>query len=332
MAERVTERIPMDHLSRAASLLSAGKLVAFPTETVYGLGADAFNSAAVADIFVAKGRPSDNPLIVHIGAVEQLRTVASRIPEVAAPLLEHFWPGPLTIVVPKAPWITAAVTGGLETVAVRLPNHPVAIELLQRADTPIVAPSANRSGRPSATTWQSVAEDLDGRIDAIVMGGPTRIGLESTVLDLTQSVPCILRQGAVTQESICQVLGSSYAVTLATDSATLKRSPGTRHRHYQPLARVELIPAADTARYIEQQRHGMPSSARIAWIGWNAVDLPSGLCASERCASIEAYAARVYEFFRDMDHLDVSLIVCEPPPEEGLGRALNDRLRRASSR
>lgn len=332
MIDRVTERIPVDSLAHAAELLADGKLVAFPTETVYGLGADAFNLDAVAGIFVAKGRPSNNPLIVHIGAVEQLRTVASQIPDMAAPLLAHFWPGPLTIVVPKAPWISAAVTGGLDTVAVRLPDHPVAIEILQRADRPIVAPSANRSGRPSSTTWQSVAEDLDGRIDAIVMGGPTLIGLESTVLDLTQAVPCILRQGAVTQESICRVLGATDAVSIATDLATLKRSPGTHYRHYQPHARVELIRAEDTANYIEDQQREVQPTPRIAWIGWNAVELPSGLCASERCTSIEAYAARVYEFFRDMDHLDVQVIVCEPAPDHGLGCALNDRLRRASAR
>lgn len=332
MIERVTERIPLDGLAHAAELLLAGKLVAFPTETVYGLGADALNVDAVAAIFVAKGRPSNNPLIVHIGAVEQLRAVANQIPDIAAPLLEHFWPGPLTIVVPKAPWISDAVTGGLDSVAVRLPDHPVAIELLQRTDRPIVAPSANRSGRPSSTTWQSVAEDLDGRIDAIVMGGPTLIGLESTVLDLTQSVPCILRQGAITQESICRVLGADDAVSFATDSATLRRSPGTHYRHYQPHGRVELIRAEETANYIERQQREIQPTPRIAWIGWNAVELPSGLSASERCASIDAYAARIYEFFRDMDHLGVQLIVCEPAPEDGLGRALNDRLRRAAAR
>ena len=200
-----TQRIQADQLQIAADILRDGGIVAFPTETVYGLGADALNPRAVEKIFVAKGRPSDNPLIVHVASVGQLNEVAQEISGVANLLIEQFWPGPLTIVAQKRPLVPNNVTAGLDTVAVRMPADPTALELIRLAGKPIVAPSANSSGRPSATTWQAVLSDLDGRIDGVVCGPATRIGIESTVVDTTGDQPIVLRHGAITQEMIAKV-------------------------------------------------------------------------------------------------------------------------------
>ena len=228
----------------AAQYVREGRLAAFPTETVYGLGADAFQPSAVQSIFTAKGRPADNPLIVHLVARAQLRQVAAAVPPVAETLLNRFAPGPLTLILPRAEAVPGVVTAGLGTVGVRFPVHDGARAFLRACDTPVAAPSANRSGRPSPTHWTAVQEDLGGRIACILKGGRTEAGVESTVLDCTASPPTVLRPGAVSVEQLRDAVGVvDVADASETDAA---RSPGTKHRHYAPAASVRLVqsPAA----------------------------------------------------------------------------------------
>lgn len=229
-----------EHMKLAARIIAAGGLVAFPTETVYGLGGDALNPAAATLLYEAKGRPQDNPLIVHVHTVEEAESLAGNLPAAFDTLADRFWPGPLTLIVPKHPRVPDETTGGLPTVALRMPDHPTALELIRLADTPIAGPSANLSGRPSPTRWTHVRDDLSGRIDAIITGGPSAGGIESTVLDLTADEPVILRPGLVSPQDIEHVLGRSVAY----DAALLEReaaehspkSPGTKYRHYAPSA------------------------------------------------------------------------------------------------
>lgn len=341
MNERVTQRFDVSQVHLAAELLRDGKLIAFPTETVYGLGANAWNESAIADLYAAKGRPSDNPLIVHVGSMDQIRAVARHVPETALRLIHRFWPGPLTLVLPKHRDLSSRVTGGLDSVGIRIPKHPTALALLQSAGVPVVAPSANRSGRPSATTWQSVVEDLHGRIDGVIMDAQTTIGLESTVVDLTQSHPVILRAGAISLEAVQSVVPETIEATSGADAQILRRSPGTRHPHYQPVAKVILHPwCGDVPTQLHHVQpwigEGLEDASR-AWIGLHAP--PQSFAADgipwttqERCASVEHYAQRLYAFFREMDHAGVDCIVCESVPEDGIGRALNDRMQRAAGR
>ncbi|HVL98743.1 MAG TPA: L-threonylcarbamoyladenylate synthase, partial [Egibacteraceae bacterium] len=219
-------------IASAAAVLRAGGLVAFPTETVYGLGADARREDAVRAVFAAKGRPADNPLIVHVADAAGLGAVAASVPPLAARLAERFWPGPLTLVVDAAPAVPAVTTGGLATVAVRVPDHPVALALLRAADLPVAAPSANRSGRPSPTTGAHVVEDLAASGVALLLdAGPSGIGIESTVVDARGAAPVVLREGAISREDLGGAL-------VAQGSPA---SPGTRYRHYAPACRVELV-------------------------------------------------------------------------------------------
>lgn len=339
-----TKRLEPTQLQQAASLLQLGGVVAFPTETVYGLGANAFAPKAIAKIFEAKGRPSDNPLIAHIADIEQLSLLAVEVPELATILLNAFWPGPLTLVLKKQPTVPNEVTAGLDTVAIRMPRDPLARELIRLADTPLVAPSANRSGKPSATTWQTVLEDLEGRIDAVVCGDPTQLGIESTVVDVTSYAPVILRHGSITEEMIAEVLrNASYhspnlfqshpttAATFASSDKDLeKRSPGTRHRHYQPQAQVRIY-SFDTQTF--NRNKNLESAPPWAWIGLHSApnifdSVPTHTLV---CDSMEAYAAKLYSFFRSCDSQGIKTIYCEQVPAEGLGRALMDRLSRAAT-
>jgi L-threonylcarbamoyladenylate synthase len=331
-----------EHIARAAAVIRAGGLVAFPTETVYGLGADALNEDAVRKIFLAKERPADDPLIVHIAHAQQLTQLARQIPQRAWDLAEKFWPGPLTLVLPKTDRVPPVTTGGLDTVAVRAPAHPVAQKLLERSGVPIAAPSANRFGRPSPTTAQHVWEDLDGRIDLIVDGGPTPIGVESTVLDLTQEPPMVLRPGGVTLEELREVLSE---VRLLNSSEAAKRSPGTRYRHYAPRARVLLVEqgAAEAAlKRLSGKRVGVlvhrdltPRPPSRSGKG----ELPSPrrggaggeVIVIQMPQSLKAYARRLFAVLRELDAQGVDVIIVEKLEERGLGRAIMDRLRRASS-
>lgn len=307
----------LDDPAAAAALLRAGRLVAFPTETVYGLGAHALDPAAVARIFEAKGRPADNPLIVHVASVADLPALADVSGDAARRLADAFMPGPLTLVLPRRPCVPDVVTAGLDTVAVRVPGHPLAHALLRAAAVPVAAPSANRSGRPSPTSWEAVHADLNGRIDALLRGPRTDAGLESTVVDASGSVPVLLRAGAVSLEALRAVVPSVASLPARAD--LLRRSPGTRHRHYAPQARVVTVaPGAP-----------LPDVATpAAWIGLSPAPVP--VEAAFVAASVAAYAHEVFHFFRHCDAAGIATILCERVPEAGLGAALNDRLQRAS--
>ncbi len=328
-------------LRRAASIIRAGGLVAFPTETVYGLGANALDAAAVARIFTAKQRPAHDPVIVHVADVGELERLAARVPAVARKLAARFWPGPLTLVLPKADVVPDVVTAGGPTVAVRSPNHPLALALIRAAKTPIAAPSANRFSRTSPTTAQHVWDDLAGRIDLILDGGPTPIGVESTVLDVSGEQPVILRPGGVTAEALAAALGRPLAEPGATNGAdAVLASPGMLERHYAPRTplwlftgstaaihaairteieaaqgrgqRVALMLAAEDASTFE----GMQAQAAI--IG--SIDQP------------DEVARNLFQTMRALDVAGVDLILARDFPPAGLGQAVRDRLRRAAER
>lgn len=300
----------------AAAFIRSGGIVAFPTETVYGLGSDAFDERAVAKIFEAKMRPPDNPLIAHVGAVEQIGDLVSEMTGAARLLLETFAPGPLTVVLKKSRRVPAIATAGLDTVGVRVPSNPTANEFLKACGAPVFAPSANISGRPSPTTWQAVFEDLDGRIDCILKGETAEIGLESTVVDCTADPPVVLRPGGVSIETLRAVIPEIEVYV--PDMPGAPRSPGLRHIHYAPKAFVEIV-----ERY--------PADvADAAFIGISRLDAEPAKALV--CDSVEEYAHRVFAFFRECDRDGIKKIYCERVPETGIGVALMDRLRRAASR
>lgn len=302
----------------AASFIQRGEVVAFPTETVYGLGADLFNPSAIAKIFAAKGRPADNPLIAHISSIDQIDLLAYGIGKTAQSLVEAFFPGPLTIVVRRKASIPPIVTGGLDTIGIRMPRHHVARALITESGVPLAAPSANVSGRPSPTTWSAARDDLDGKIACILKGDQTEVGLESTVVDCTKAVPVILRSGAVTLEDLRRV--TPRITSAASDSHDLRRSPGTRYRHYAPEAKVRLVRHPDEAE----------PSKKSAFIG---VSQPGNAAVFEHtriCPGIPEYARSLFSFFRWCDEKRIGTIFCEMVPEVGLGVALMDRLKRAA--
>lgn len=308
-----------DDLATGGELLRAGHLVAFPTETVYGLGAHAMDADAVRSVFAAKDRPADNPLIVHLAEADDLGRVAQDVTPLARRLAGEFWPGPLTLVLNALPEVPAITRGGLGTVAIRVPDHPVALALLSAAGIPVAAPSANRSGRPSPTTAEHVLADLDGRIDAVVDGGRCIVGVESTVVDARGEVPVVLREGAVTRED----LGIGRA---APDAAPdLAASPGTRHRHYRPDCRVEVADPGDAARRAAEL------AARGQRVGLVAREpAPEGVEALGRFTDAGGLAALLYGSLRDAEDADVDVVVVEAVDETGVGRAVMDRLRRAA--
>lgn len=297
--------------AEAGRLIRSGKLVAFPTETVFGLGADATDAHAIARLFRAKGRPSDNPLIVHLGSVDQVSDVSAEIPEAASALLSAFAPGPITVIVPRGGQIVPEVSAGLNTIGIRIPSHATARDVLRAAAVPVAAPSANRSGRPSGTTWQAVLADLDGRIDGLLMGDRPQVGIESTVVDCTGSVPVVLRLGSVSLEQLRDV-----APDISETGGRTEASPGTRHPHYAPSASVIVVTAP-------RPRDG------AAYIG-SKVPEP-GYVIAEEVPDLESYAHALYAFFRKADAAGVKQIDCERPTDGGIGRALLDRLLRAEA-
>lgn len=329
-----TERLQTNQIQTAADLLRAGELVAFPTETVYGLGANALDPSAIDKIFLAKGRPSDNPLIVHIWDRSQLPLVVRDVPPIALDWMNAFWPGALTIVLPKNSAIPDNVTAGLDTVAVRMPSHPITRELLQRANVPIAAPSANRSGRPSATTWQAVAEDLTGRIAGILCGDSSEIGIESTVADPNLTPPRILRLGGISLQQLQRITPTTIGPVTGVrqtkenigdqECSEVVNSPGLKYRHYQPRAQVHLIdmsvtPTSDSA------------ISNSAFIGLAPAHALERYASTKICTNVEEYAASVFEYFREVDRLGIPHIDCQSVDEEGVGAALMDRLRRAAA-
>ncbi len=316
-------------LKEAAGILKKGGVVAFPTETVYGLGADALNAEAVQKVFEAKGRPSDNPLIVHIAARHQLIELAEEIPEKGERLAKEFWPGPLTLVVRKTYLVPDNVTAGLETVAIRMPDHPVALALIEEFDGGLVGPSANLSGRPSPTGANHVMEDLKGRIDMVLNGGPAEIGIESTVVDVTLDPPLILRPGGLHKESLEDIVGP---VRLASEEEFLKRSPGTRHRHYAPKARIILVGQGDVdglRRFLKEFRQEGKSVGCIVYSP-ELAKVETGSFFRVLPSPIDFFARYLFRTFRELDHEGADIILVEEVSEGGLGTAVMDRLKKAS--
>jgi L-threonylcarbamoyladenylate synthase len=304
--------------SIAARFIQRGEVVAFPTETVYGLGANIFDEEAVRKIFVAKERPADNPLIAHIFDLSQLEQITSEIPENAAKLIKAFFPGPLTLILPKNEKVPSVATAGLNTIGVRMPKDPLTRQFLRACDVPIVAPSANLSGRPSPTTWQAVRADLNGRISCILKGDRTKIGLESTVVDCSGETPVILRAGAVTLEDLSKVIPQTKIP--GPSDLDAPKSPGMKHRHYAPKAKVVLAPFP---------QYTVPTNSS-AYIGIKA---PPNAALFERiliCKDVEEYARELFNFFRECDEVAIENIFCQIVDEKGLGLALMDRLRRAA--
>ncbi|MEK6324864.1 MAG: L-threonylcarbamoyladenylate synthase [Acidobacteriota bacterium] len=322
------ERPQQEAIERAASIISNGGLVAFPTETVYGLGADAMNESAVEKIFEAKGRPADNPLIVHVCSREMLDVVASGVSKAAERLVEKFWPGPLTLVLERKPEVAPSVSAGLATVAVRMPRNSIALALIRSSRTPIAAPSANASGRPSPTTAAHVLDDLGGRFDMILDGGTTKIGIESTVLDMTTDPPMILRPGWVTREMLMGVIGP---VERAASGEELRRSPGTRHRHYSPRAQVILIEHGSPAVIQRVCREHLKTGG-VGFAGHSAVEIDDPNFSAIRLGSnAKDYAHSIYATLRQLDKKDPRVIIVEGISEAGEGAAVMDRLRRAAT-
>jgi L-threonylcarbamoyladenylate synthase len=323
-----SQRPDPEVIKEAAEVLRRGGLVAFPTETVYGLGADAFNPAAVQKVFDAKQRPADNPLIVHIADLDQLHTLTDSVPEVANVLAQVFWPGPLTLVVKRASIIPDDVTAHLDTVAVRMPNHRVTLSLIRQFGRGIVGPSANTSGKPSPTRAEHVYADLNGRIDYILDAGPSAIGVESTIIDVTVSPPVVLRYGGLPLERINEVIGE---VQTTGEIEFLRRSPGTRHRHYAPRARVVIIEENELQRYVEMLRIFSNKPVGCILHSEQLKDLSTDNCQVVFLTSVEDLSRKLYDIFRQFDQLGVEIIIVEAVEEKGVGGAVMDRVRRASA-
>ncbi len=300
----------------AARYIFSGEIVAFPTETVYGLGASIFDEAAIKKIFIAKGRPADNPLIAHMGHLSQLDLLTDDITPAAAKLIDGFFPGPLTIVLPKRDDVPDIATAGLDTIGVRMPLHQLALRFIRACRFPLVAPSANLSGKPSPTTWQAVKSDLAGRIACILQGEPTDFGLESTVVDCTGEAPIVLRPGAITLEQLQDVVPTTRLAK--PDAKSPARSPGLKYKHYAPHARVVIVAEANPA---------IPAHD-AAFIGLHSP--PRAFQHIQICADIAEYAQKLFQFFRDCDAVGIKVIYCEAVNETGLGLALMDRIRRAA--
>ncbi len=319
-------------IAQAAAMLRAGRRVAFPTETVYGLGAHALDEAAVRGIFAAKGRPSTDPLIVHLAEASHLTQVAAAVPPLARTLAAHFWPGALTLILPRHPAVPLAVTAGRDTVAVRVPHHPVANALLVAADVPVAAPSANRFARPSPTTADHVLADLDGLIEAVLDAGPTRIGVESTILDLTQQPPVILRPGGVPLEALQAVAPAVVArpaFLLADEPAP---APGQLLKHYAPHAPLTVFDGPGALAALRLAAQANPATVIMAY---TEDDLPGLTNPVVRWASRHDPAALAHHLFAVLRQADAlatppAPILAVLPPPGGLGEAVRDRLRRAA--
>lgn len=325
-------------LRRAGSIIRGGGLVAFPTETVYGLGGDALNADSARKIYAAKGRPSDNPLIVHICRLEDLRTIACRVPEEAMRIAKAFWPGPLTMILHKTEQVPAETTGGLDTVAVRFPSDRIAQKLIEYGGGYVAAPSANRSGRPSPTLAKYVLQDMDGRIEMIIDGGPVGIGLESTILDLTVQPPQILRPGYVTAEMLSSVLEEidTDVTIMDVDSGQAPKAPGMKYRHYAPKGELVIVEGASerVVEFINVQAAAEQEKGERTGI----------LCASENlqqyCGNVircvgsrrdeESVARNLFSILREFDDEGVTKIYAESFDASGLGQAIMNRLLKAA--
>ncbi|TVP91172.1 L-threonylcarbamoyladenylate synthase [Alkalibacterium sp.] len=330
-----TERLTKKELAKAVNWIKDGEVVAFPTETVYGLGADATNEEAVQKIFQAKGRPADNPLIIHVASVEQAEQYVTCFPEEAKRVVSNFWPGACTLVLNKKGDIASSVTADLNTIAIRMPNHPLALELIEQAGVPLAAPSANSSGKPSPTTADHVYKDLNGKIRGIIDGGATGVGLESTVLDMTDpKKPTILRPGGVTSEQLETVLGKVYHEKTSDSELFAPKSPGMKYRHYSPDKPVYILPenleqAEKLIGALEDKKECvglLVSEDTFESLG----SLSSNHFLLGRKGYPEEAANRLYEGLRKLDESDATVILAEAYDKTGIGRAYMNRLEKAA--
>ena len=319
-------------IEEAADLIKSGALVAFPTETVYGLGADATNEKVVEKIFIAKGRPQDNPLIAHVATVEQLRKLVSHLPAYAEKLIQAFTPGPITFVLQSNGTCASNVSAGLATVAIRIPDHPVAQQLLLDCDVPIAAPSANISGKPSPTTADHVADDLLGKIAGIIDGGPTGVGMESTVIDCTNDLgPTILRPGGISKEQIEKVVGKVSVDPALTHSHEQPISPGLKYKHYSPEVPLVLVKGTheEIQTVIDQERS---KSFRVAVLaGTKTAEKLQAEKVIPLGKNLDEIATHLYSGLRMFSKQDIDLIICEIFPETGIGQAVMNRLNKAAN-
>ena len=317
----------------AAAILRRGGLLGIPTETVYGLGADALNEDAVSRIFLAKGRPQDNPLIIHVPDASWLESYCRDVPPAAYQLAERFWPGPLTMILPRRDIVPLQTTGGLETVGVRCPNHPVTLAIIEAAGVPIAAPSGNTSGRPSPTTAAHMIEDMDGRIDGIVDGGPCTVGVESTIIDLTVTPPRLLRPGGLPLESLRQVLGEvavDKAVTGLLAAGERPRAPGMKYRHYAPHAPVTVV-TGEPERSARRIQGLLSDTAGVICFDEYAPLFPGHIIHKlGPAADKSAQARHVFDALRTFDGTDVTEIFAQCPDDGGLGLAVANRLKKAA--
>lgn len=334
-----TEAIRDEELLQAAQILRNGGLVAFPTETVYGLGGNALDAAAAGNIYAAKGRPSDNPLIAHISCLEELQPLVSEIPEAGKKLAEAYWPGPLTMVFPKSDKVPYETTGGLETVAVRMPSDPIANRLIALAGVPIAAPSANTSGRPSPTKAEHVYQDMNGKIEMIIDGGAVGIGVESTIVDVSGEIPMLLRPGAVTMEMLCKTVGHveiDPAIQGVPSENLRPKAPGMKYRHYAPKAALTLVEGEEMAVAVKinemvQEHLKAGETVGIICTEETCARYPQGIvkCVGAR-EQEETIAHNLFAVLREFDDLQVDCIYSESFAADNLGRAIMNRLMKAA--
>ncbi len=318
----------------AAQIIKKGGLVAIPTETVYGLGANGLDEQAVASIFAAKGRPQDNPLILHVAEPEQVERFCHSIPEQAYALMQKFWPGPLTIVLHARDIVPRRTTGGLSTVAVRCPDNDVTRAIIRLSGVPIAAPSANLSGKPSTTTAQHVLHDHDGRIDAVVDGGPCRVGVESTIVDLTEARPRLLRPGGITPQQLIDVLGDlviDKAVTAQIDKDAVVKAPGMKYRHYAPAEPVVIVAGSreKAARYIH--RHFVPGDRVLCFQEELPLYADCAPLAYGCEADVSTLSAGLFSALRELDDPSIHQVYARCPVGDGIAYAVQNRLKKAAA-
>ena len=328
-----TEKLTAADVEQAAAILARGGLLGIPTETVYGLGANGLDPEAVAHIFEAKGRPQDNPLILHVPSAEWLERYCQHIPDAAYTLAERFWPGPLTMILERRPVVPDVVTAGLNTVGMRCPAHPVCRAIIAAAGVPVAAPSGNTSGRPSPTNMADMLEDMEGKIDGIVDGGPCSVGVESTIIDLTEQPPRLLRPGGVTLEELRDALGEvavDPAVTRLMGAGEHPRAPGMKYRHYAPKAPVTVVKgdAAATAAYI--QAHLGAGEGVVCFDEYAGLYAGHAVEKLGPAADKVAQARNVFDALRAFDGTDVTAIWSQCPDEGGIGLAISNRLNKAA--
>ena len=318
----------------AAEIIRRGGLVAIPTETVYGLGANGLDETAVARIFDAKGRPQDNPLILHVAAPEEMEAICHDIPESAYALARAYWPGPLTMVLPVRDCVPRRTTAGLDTVAVRCPDCTITREIIRLSGVPIAAPSANLSGKPSTTTAEHVRHDHDGRIDAIVDGGPCRVGVESTIVDLTEDRPRLLRPGGITPEQLIAVLGDlviDKAVTAQIDKDAVVRAPGMKYRHYAPQEPVIIVAGARERAAAYIYRHFVPGDRVLCFEEELPLYAGCSPLAYGREADVTTLSAGLFAALRELDDPSIGKVFARCPTGGGVAYAVQNRLKKAAA-